>query len=182
MYYLVISSRRLSFVTLAVSVCGIIPTRILEWVAMPYSRRSSQPRDQTYVSYISGGFFPAEPLGKPFNPLQLLSLQILSHFCQERSSTWHLSPFDTVFILCFPDNNTQASQVVLGVKSSRANVGDVRDMGSVPRLERSPGVNDTPLQYSSCNNPMDREVWWSAAVREVTESQTRLSVSALRLF
>ena len=62
--------------------------------------------------------------------------------------------------------------MVLGVKSSHANVGDVRDMGSVPRLGRYPGVNDTPLQYSSCNNPMDREVGWSAAVHEVTESQT----------
>ena len=27
--------------------------RILEWVAMPSSRGSSQPRDQTHVSYIS---------------------------------------------------------------------------------------------------------------------------------
>ena len=36
------------------SVCGIIPARILEWVAIPYSRRSSQPRDRTYISYIGG--------------------------------------------------------------------------------------------------------------------------------
>ena len=31
--------------------------RILEWVACPFSRRSSQPRDQTQVSHIAGGFF-----------------------------------------------------------------------------------------------------------------------------
>ena len=30
-----------------------ISQRILEWVAMPSSRRSSQPRDRTHVSYIS---------------------------------------------------------------------------------------------------------------------------------
>ena len=36
---------------------GILQTRILEWVAMPSSRRSSQSRDQTQVSHIAGGFF-----------------------------------------------------------------------------------------------------------------------------
>ena len=35
------------------SVHGILQARILEWVAMPSSRRSSQPRDRTRVSYIS---------------------------------------------------------------------------------------------------------------------------------
>ena len=36
---------------------GILHTRILEWVAMPSSTGSSQPRDQTQVSHITGGFF-----------------------------------------------------------------------------------------------------------------------------
>ena len=31
---------------------GILQTRILEWVAMPSSRGSSQPRDRTHVSYV----------------------------------------------------------------------------------------------------------------------------------
>ena len=35
------------------SVHGILQERILEWVAMPSSRGSSRPRDQTCVSYIS---------------------------------------------------------------------------------------------------------------------------------
>jgi len=35
----------------------IIQARILEWVAMPSSRGSSQPRNQTRVSCILGGFF-----------------------------------------------------------------------------------------------------------------------------
>ena len=39
------------------SVHRIFQTRILEWVAISFSRRSSQPRDQTQVSYIAGGFF-----------------------------------------------------------------------------------------------------------------------------
>ena len=38
-------------------VCGILQARILEWVALPFSRGSSQPRDQTQVSCTTGGFF-----------------------------------------------------------------------------------------------------------------------------
>ena len=36
---------------------GILQARILEWVAFPFSRGSSQPRDQTQVSCIAGRFF-----------------------------------------------------------------------------------------------------------------------------
>ena len=39
------------------SVHGILQARIVEWVAMPSSRGSSQLRDQTQVSCIAGGFF-----------------------------------------------------------------------------------------------------------------------------
>ena len=39
------------------SVCGILQARILEWVAMHSSRGFSQPKDQTQVSPIVGGFF-----------------------------------------------------------------------------------------------------------------------------
>ena len=35
----------------------ILQARILEWVAIPFSRGSSWPRDQTLVSYIAGRFF-----------------------------------------------------------------------------------------------------------------------------
>ena len=44
------------------SVDGISQARILEWVAMPSSMGSSQPRDRTGVScisFIAGGFFIA---------------------------------------------------------------------------------------------------------------------------
>ena len=34
-----------------------LQARILEWVAVPFSRGSSQPRDRTQVSIIAGGFF-----------------------------------------------------------------------------------------------------------------------------
>ena len=36
---------------------GILQARILEWVVFPFSRGSFQPKDQTQVSSIAGGFF-----------------------------------------------------------------------------------------------------------------------------
>ena len=39
------------------SVRGILQARILEWVAVPFSRGSSQPRDGTRISHTAGGFF-----------------------------------------------------------------------------------------------------------------------------
>ena len=38
------------------TVHGILQGSILEWVAFPFSRGSSQPRDRTQVSRIAGGF------------------------------------------------------------------------------------------------------------------------------
>ena len=51
------------FVTPGTATCqaplsmGILQARILEWVAMPSSRGSSQPQDRTQVSYITGRYF-----------------------------------------------------------------------------------------------------------------------------
>ena len=50
------------------SVHGILQARILEWVAVPSSRGSSQFRDRTRIFcgfYIAGRFLTVEPLGKP---------------------------------------------------------------------------------------------------------------------
>ena len=46
---------------------GILQARILEWVVFPFSRGSSQPRDQTQVSHLQEDSLPAEPQGKPKN-------------------------------------------------------------------------------------------------------------------
>ena len=55
-----------------------------------------------------------------------------------------------------------ASQVVLVVKNLPPNAGDIRDEGSIPGLGRSPGEgHGNPLQYSSFENPTDREDWWA---------------------
>ena len=51
------------------SVHGILWARTLEWVAVPSSRGSSRPRDQTHVSYVScigrRVSLPTETLRKP---------------------------------------------------------------------------------------------------------------------
>ena len=53
-----------------------------------------------------------------------------------------------------------ASQVTLMVKNLPANSGDIRNMGSIPGLGRSPRrENGNPLQYSCLKNPMDRGAW-----------------------
>ena len=55
---------------------GIFQAKILEWVAMPSSRGSSQPRNRTRVSCgscIADGFFTTEP---PRKPLQVIGHQL----------------------------------------------------------------------------------------------------------
>ena len=39
------------------TVHGILQARILQWVAIPFSKGFSQPRDRTQVSHIASGFF-----------------------------------------------------------------------------------------------------------------------------
>ena len=54
----------------------------------------------------------------------------------------------------------RASRVVLVVKNPPANAGDVGYTVSIPGSGRSPGGrHSNPLQYSSLENPMDREDW-----------------------
>ena len=48
------------------SVHGILQARILEWIAIPFSRGSSQPRDWTLVSCIAGKFFTTWATGKSY--------------------------------------------------------------------------------------------------------------------
>ena len=60
--------------------------------------------------------------------------------------------------------------MVLVVKNPSANAGDIRDVGSIPGLGRSPGGgHGNPFQYSHLENPMDRGAW-RAMVHRVTES------------
>ena len=44
------------YIPLGFSVHGMLQARILEWVSLPFSRGSSQARDWTWVSHITGSF------------------------------------------------------------------------------------------------------------------------------
>ena len=69
----------------------------------------------------------------------------------------------------------RASQLALVLKNLPANAGDIRNLGSIPELGRSPGEeNGNPFQYSYLKNPMDRGAWW-ATVHRVAKSRTRLT-------
>ena len=71
-------------------------------------------------------------------------------------------PYHLCFILSYIYNICRtiflwASQVALVVKNLLANAGDIRDVGLIPGLGRSPGGgNGTPLQYSCLENSMSR--------------------------
>ena len=56
------------------SVHGILQARILEWVAVPSSRRSSQPRDQTRVSRLLHWKAGSLPRASPGQPLWFITL------------------------------------------------------------------------------------------------------------
>ena len=90
------------------SVHGILPARILEWVAMPSSRGSSQPRDPTRISCsscIAGGFFTAEPPGKSYfgySTFQILLVRGVFRCSSERmlSIIWYILPIPAPLICC----------------------------------------------------------------------------------
>ena len=67
----------------------ILQARILEWVAMPSSRGSSQPRDQTLVSHITGRFFTVWATREDIFSIAMVNFSEYSHGC-----------FNERYILC----------------------------------------------------------------------------------
>ena len=64
------------------------------------------------------------------------------------------------------------------LKNMPANVGDIRDAGSIPGLGRSPAGGDGNLfEYSCLENPKDRGVW-RATVHGVAEPDTTAHAQA----
>ena len=62
-----LSHVRLFVTPINYTVHGILQARILEWVAFPFSRGSSQPRDWTQSPTLQVDSLPTEPPGKPKN-------------------------------------------------------------------------------------------------------------------
>ena len=99
------------------SVHGIFQARILVWVAMSYSRGSSQSRDRTHVSCIGRGFFTTETPGKS---------HLLATYDKKKKKKEGDFPGGS-------DGNESTCNVV--------------DLASVPESRRSPGEGlGNPLQ------------------------------------
>ena len=119
------------------SVLGILQARILEWVAIPFSRGSSNPG---------------------IKPSILHYRRILDHLNHLGS----LGQYSHVYFL----SRLLASQVALVVKNLPASAGDMRAMGSIPGSGRSPGGgHGNMLQYSCLENPTDRKAWQASVHR-----------------
>ena len=77
------------FVTLSgPSVHRILQARILEWVAIPFSRDSSQPRDQTWVSCVASGFFTIWTTTLQYKIKRVFKKELNSSFLSCPCSTW----------------------------------------------------------------------------------------------
>ena len=78
---------------------GILQARILEWVAFPFSKGSSQPRDWTQVSHISGRFFTSwatreAPLWSSMLQTDFLSLEVVHRV------VWHPAFLSLCVVRC----------------------------------------------------------------------------------
>ena len=71
------------------SVHGIFQAKILEWVAIPFSMGSSQPRDQTVLSYTASRFFTIWATREALYPPTAKSLQSCPTLCNPKDYTVH---------------------------------------------------------------------------------------------
>ena len=69
---------------------GILQVRILEWVAMPSSRGSSQSRDQTQATHTVGGFFTVWATREDQVNTGVCSLSLLQGIVPIQESNWGL--------------------------------------------------------------------------------------------
>ena len=72
------------------SVHGIFQARILEWVAISFSRGSSWPRDRAQVSCIVGRFFTSEPPGKSIHRSRIAGNSVFN-FLRKYQTVFHSS-------------------------------------------------------------------------------------------
>ena len=108
------------------TVHGVLQARILEWVAFPFSRRSSQPRDWTLVSHIAGGFFTSWTTGEALEYWSGLAYPFFSR------SSW-------------PRNRTRVS-CIAGGEESTCNAGNPGDRCRFdPWVRKIPWRQPTPV-------------------------------------
>ena len=72
--------------------------------------------------------------------------------------------------------------MALVVNNRHVSAGDIRVMGSIPGLGRSPGEMHSNLLQSSLENPMDRGVWRSQSRTQLKRSSTHAWYCFLKHF
>jgi len=133
------------------SIRGILQARILEWVAISFSRGSSQPRDRTPVSLIAGGCFTIWAAREAPSSRE-------RHTYVQKSIPK---------ILFGHAGGSSGKESACQCKKLKRYEFDLRE-------DCLKEKNGNPLQYSCLKNPMDRGAWW-AAVHGVSQSWKWLS-------
>ena len=154
---------------------------ILEWVAYPFSRGSSQLGSQTGASCIAGGFFTSWVTweARICSYMYLIWSKQISGSCLQQDEMRTLRSWSVRTLLAPPHsvegtlfyNKYKFLGLNPGLPHCRQMIYHLSHQGS-PRQELGEG-NGTPLQYSCLENPMDGGAWW-AAVHGFAKSQTRL--------
>ena len=137
---------------------GILQARILEWVAFPFSRGSSQLRNQTQISYIAGGFFTSSATREPqeywigYSPGNLPDpgIKLGSPALQADSLPTELSHAELLQscpTLCGPMNCSPPGSSVHGILQARyqsqlpfSTPGEIPDPGTEPVVLTSPSL------------------------------------------
>ena len=80
------------------SVHGIFQARILEWVAISFSSRSSRPRDRTHVPALQADALTSEPPGKPKGGFKHLLIREGRGYRNRRNNQRLVQPPDRVLV------------------------------------------------------------------------------------
>ena len=137
------------------SVHRILQTRTLEWVAISFSRGSSQVGDQTHVSEITGRFFTVWATRKaPWPSLGPDQFTLYQHLRQRRQ--WHPTP------VLLPGKSLGLRSLVGCSPWGRYESDTTEHLHFHFSLSCIGEGNGNPLQYSCLENPRDRGAWWAA--------------------
>ena len=146
---------------------GILQARMLEWVAISFSNAWKWKEKVKSLSHV-------QPSATPWTAAYQAPLPMEFSRQEYWSGVPLPSPINMAVFLKLIYSIPTSSQVALVIKNLPANVADIRDMGLIPGLGKSPGEgNGNPLQYSCLENPMDRGAW-RATVHSIIWSQTQL--------
>ena len=148
------------------SICGIFQARVLQWVAISFSRGSSQPRDQTWVSPILGRFFTIWATREDCLLRKLLTKCKIQSVCDLGTP---LAPHSSTLAWKIPWTQEPGGLQSMGSRRVRH---DWTTSLSLFTLCIGEG-NGNPLSVLAWRIPGTGGAWW-AAIYGVAQSRTRL--------